>query len=1108
MPRQTLGLGTLPSPPPRRRRMTRMRCPACQSVNRPGAKFCEQCGTRLEAACTSCGAPLSATARFCGECGAAVAGRTAAAVPGGSDVRRAAPQAYTPSHLAARILRERSALTGERKQVTVLFADVSGFSSLSERLDPEDVHALINHAFELMLAEVHAYEGTVNQFLGDGLMALFGAPVAHEDHAQRAAHAALGMQQALARYREELQRERGIDFRVRLGLNTGLVVVGAIGDNLRMDYTAVGDTTNTAARMQQLAEPGQILVAESSQRLIAPYFQLSQRGTFRVKNREQPVATWELHQPRPGVSRLAARAAHGLSPFVGRDDALAELERAWAAARAGRGQVAFVVGDAGIGKSRLLFELQHRIGDAATWIQGDCISYGQSIPFLPVAAMLKRNFGLADDDREVDVIAKIERGCAFLASDAPTVEPFLRYLLSVDPGDPAIARMDPAQRRAQIVAALHRLTAAGSRRRPIVLVVEDAHWIDSATEDYLKSLVDSIPGLAALLILTYRPFYQQPFGDRTYFWRLALQPVEEAAALRIVQATLAVEELPAELVAAIAGKAEGNPFFLEELGRALVETGAVHAAEGRLTLTQPAALLAVPETVQDVIAARLDRLAEAQKRTVQTASVIGRAFALSLLRRVSDVQSQLEQSLAELKRIEVIYERLGAQDLEYVFRHALTQDVAYGSMLQSERRRLHALIGAAIEEVHAERLDERTEELVYHFTRGEVWHKVVPYAREAAERAAALCVDDRAVGFYETALQALRHLPETPDTARAGVEVRLAMRAPLWRGGEPERLFALFKEAEPLASRYGLTEHLDTIYAFLVQYHWARGEQDRAIEYGQRCLERATARNDLGLRVTGMYYLCHAHCQTGQYSEALREARDIVALLKGPRATERFGLSGIPYAGACGDAALALAEIGDHAGALQMLDEGQRVADGANHLYSQMTLAAMRGRVLLAAGRTRDAIAMLEQTATTCRDKRFVGQLINALKYLADAYVTADRPADAIAPARESIALQERAKVYVERTYKHTVLARAYLALGDLDGAEAELAQALAFAERNGERGHEGWARLAGAEIAARRGDHVRAASLIDEAQDIAEELAIGPLLERCRALLQTLEPT
>ena len=1085
--------------------MSQMRCPACHSVNRPDTKFCEQCGTRLDLTCASCGAVLAPAARFCGECGAAVPDRSAAAGSSGADVRRAVPKAYTPSHLAARILRERSALTGERKQVTVLFADVSGFTALSERLDPEDVHALINRAFDLMLAEVHAYEGTVNQFLGDGLMALFGAPVAHEDHALRAAHAALGLQRALRSYGDELTRMRGVQFRVRLGLNTGLVVVGAIGDNLRMDYTAVGDTTNTAARMQQVAEPGRIVVAEPTARLIEPYFELRQLGTFAVKNREQPVAAAELVRPRPHVSRLSARAAHGLSPFVGRDDVVDVLDRAWAAARSGRGQVVLVAGDAGIGKSRLLLELQRRVGSEGTWIQGDCISYGSSIPFLPIVDMLKRAFGIDDADGEHELIQKVERGCDILGDDARDAVLALKYLLSVDRGDAGFSTRDPARRRGDILAAVHRLLAERSGARPTVAVIEDAHWIDSASEDLLRSLVDAVPGMALLLVITYRPTYQHPFGERTYFRHVAVQPVEDDAATRIVRATLGVDDIPTELARTISRKAEGNPFFLEELGRTLMETGAVRPEGHRLVLARPVATLQVPDTVQDVIAARLDRLEDSQKRTVQTAAVIGREFALPLLQRVSDLQSQLEHNLQELKRIELIYERLRASDLEYVFRHALTQDVAYASLLQAERRRLHAVIGAAIEDVYAGRLDERAEELVYHFTRGEQWTKVVPYAREAAARAEALCVDDRAVSLYGTALQALAHLPETSDTARAGVEVRLAMRAPLWRGGEPERLSGLFKEAEALANRHGLTEHLDTIYAFLVQYHWARGEQDRAIEYGQRCLERAAAREDLALRVTGMYYLCHAYSETGQYSAVVHEARHLIALLHGPRATERFGLSGLPYTGACGDAALALAELGDHAGAQQMLEDGQRVADAANHLYSQMTLAAMRGRVLIAAGRSHDAIALLEPTAATCREKRFVGQLINALKYLGDAYVTAGRPEDAIPVARESIALQEQAKVYVERTYKHTVLARAYFALGDLDTAEAELEQALRFADRNTERGQEGWARLLGAEIAARRGDRSHAASFLDGAQEIAEELAMRPLLERCRSLVRTL---
>src|SRR5256886_890881 len=962
-------------------------------------------------------------------------------------------------------------------------------SSDLERLDPEEVHALINHAFEVMLAEIHRYEGTVNQFLGDGLMALFGAPIAHEDHAQRAAHAALAMQQALSRDRGELERTRGIDFRVRMGLNTGLVVVGAIGDNLRMDYTAVGDTTNTAARMQQLAEPGTIVVAEACQKLIAPYFEMRALGAVPLKGKSQPIAAYELLKAHEGITRLDARAARGLSPFVGRDDALATLERAWTEARSGRGQAVFVVGDPGIGKSRLLLEFRRRLADVATWVEGDCLSFGQSIAFLPIIAMLKRNFGIEDHDGEAQIIAKVERGLAVIGGEATSAAPYLRYLLSVDSGDAGVASLDPVQRRARIVAAIQGLTVAGSRRRPVVLVVEDAHWIDSASEDFLKSLTESLPGMAVLLFVTYRPVYAQPFGDRTYYWRIVLRPVDGEDAAQIVRATLGVAGLPPELALAVRGQAEGNPFFLEEIGRTLVETGAVRAEHGRLVLAQAASTITVPETVQDVIAARLDRLDEAQKRTVQKAAVIGREVALSLLRRVSELHDRLEQSLGELKRVELIYEKAGFGELEYVFRHALTQDVAYASLLHAERRRLHSLIGRAIEEVYAGRLEERAEELVYHFIRGEVWDKVVHYAREAAERAAALCVDDRAVEFYETALEALRHLPETDASARAGVDVRLALRAPPWRGGEAERLVALLREAEDLATRHGEPERLDTIYAFFVQYHWARGEQERALEYGQRCLERAAARDDLALRVTGLFYLCHACQATGRYTEALQRAREIMRLLEGPRVTERFGLSGLPYSGACALAAESLGELGDHEGALELIRRGQRVADAANHLYSQTVLAAAHGDVLVGAGRTDEAIAVLEPAVRTCREKNFLGQLINALKHLGRAYVLAGRSAAAIPLVTESIDLQEKARVYVQRTLQHTALAMAHLDLRDVELVEAHLRKALEFAGRNGERSWEGWARLGWGELALRRGGRAAAPRHLDQAQGIAGEL-------------------
>ena len=623
-----------------------MACSSCGAATRPGAKFCEECGTRLDAVCPTCGARLSPGKRFCGDCGARLDGapgteakppQAPAAARFGSedDPRRVAPSGYTPQHLAERILKDRAALQGERKQVTVLFADVTGFTSMAEALDPEEVHALMNRAFELMLAAVHRYEGTVNQFLGDGLMALFGAPVAHEDHARRAALAALGMQRALGTYREELRARRGVDFRMRMGLNTGLVVVAAIGDNLRMDYTAVGDTTNVAARMQQMAEPGQVVLADATRRLVEPYFHLTSVGTVTLKNRAEPVAAWALGEPR------SVAETRPLTPLLGRREALGALERAWNAARAGRGQVIYLVGEAGIGKSRLRLELRRQVGAAATWLEGRCLSFAQSTAMLPISDLLRHGFGVNEADSESAIIEKVTRGLRRLGEPPADLAPYLRYALSVDPGEPAIATMDPAERRARMFRAINQLTRRSSQSRPVVLVVEDLQWIDSASEDYLAELINGIAGEAILLMLTWRPSYRARFSEHTYITRLVLEPLDEDDAHQLVRATLGIDDRPDELATVIARKAEGNPFFLEEIGRALVESGAVRAEDGRLALVRPASAIMVPDRVQDIIAARIDRLGEEQKRTVQIASVIGREFALRLLRRVAEATDRV-----------------------------------------------------------------------------------------------------------------------------------------------------------------------------------------------------------------------------------------------------------------------------------------------------------------------------------------------------------------------------------------------------------------------------------------------------------------------------------
>ena len=401
-----------------------MKCPRCQHDNETDATFCEECAAPLVRACSNCGRQLSATAKFCPAC----AHPTGVPVAPPPAPRFGSPQSYTPKHLAERILTSKAALEGERKQVTVLFVDVSGFTSLSARLDPEDVHRVMQRGFELMLAEVHRFEGTVNQFLGDGIMALFGAPLAHEDHAQRAVHAALGIREALEGHRAELRRQRGIEFQVRLGLNTGLVVVGSIGDDLRMDYTAVGDTTNVAARMQQAAEPGRILVSEATHRFVSGYFHTRPIGALTVKGKAEPIRAFEVIAARADRTRIDVSEEQGLTAYVGREHELAVLRECFERAKSGQGQVVFVVGEPGIGKSRLLYEFRRRLGDEATWLEGRCISFGQSMAFHPVIDMLKRTFRIEEGDTGNEIGRKVDRAVLQLGEGLRALLPYLRYL--------------------------------------------------------------------------------------------------------------------------------------------------------------------------------------------------------------------------------------------------------------------------------------------------------------------------------------------------------------------------------------------------------------------------------------------------------------------------------------------------------------------------------------------------------------------------------------------------------------------------------------------------------------------------------------------------------
>jgi class 3 adenylate cyclase/tetratricopeptide (TPR) repeat protein len=698
-----------------------VRCPQCRHENPGEARFCLRCGAQLSISCAACSAVLPPAARFCPECGRAV-------------IAAPTPASYTPRHISEQILAVRSAIEGERKQVSVLFCDIVRSSALAAELGPEEFHLVIDRFFQTALAHVHRYEGTINQFLGDGFMALFGAPIAHEDHARRAVLAALGI---------ATQSE----VKVRIGINSGLVVVGTIGDDLRVDYTAFGDTTVLAARLESAAAPGAVLVSERTAGLVRGYFQLEEVAPVQIKERTvHPLVV-------TGLGTRTARIAAGdlLSPFIGRDRELAELNRVLEVVAGGEGQVAGLVGDPGLGKSRLALEFRRLAEDRAAVLEGRCLSFGAGIAYLPLFELVRNSCGIGTGDSPDLAATKVELRIKALELDISLAH-YLRHAFGLPTGDPGLAAVDPQAIRARTFGALSRLLMAEAGRRPLVVLVEDLHWIDQTSQDFLAEFTSDLPSVPIMLLITYRPGYAPPWAGKSFSSQLALRPLSPAASEQIVASILA--EADAGDAAAIAERGEGNPFFLEELARA-----------SRGQAADPADVT-VPETVQQVLAARIDRLTAEQKAALQLASVLGREFSLDLAEEVWDGVGPLEAQLQELKGLEFLREQHAAPERIFVFTHALTREVAYDGMLQARRRQLHGKAGEALEHSGASQRFEHCELLAYHHSRSADPARAIPHLTVAGNRAKDKYANQEAIAAYRQAIGLIEQLDDglRPDS--------------------------------------------------------------------------------------------------------------------------------------------------------------------------------------------------------------------------------------------------------------------------------------------------------------------------------------------------------
>jgi class 3 adenylate cyclase/tetratricopeptide (TPR) repeat protein len=1023
-------------------------CAQCGFPNEALVDHCVSCGEPLQVHCPQCYAPVRSTQNYCGDCG-----RLLTALPEGSS------QTQTPQHLLKRVWGSEE---GERKIATLLFADIASSTALIENLDAEDARRILKPTVDTMIDIVHRYEGITRE-QGDGILASFGAPIALEDHAARACYAALDMQDALRTQAAGIRRELGMLFEVRIGINSGPVIITVKhqGEEF-IDFRIDGVATHIARRAESLARPGTILVTRDTLALADGFFQVRTIGPVPLRGIANEVILCELE----GVNtrtRIRAAATRGLSKFVGREDEIESLRRAATLAKEGHGQAVALIGDAGVGKSRIFLEFVRSLG-AQGWLvlDGGSVSYGKPTSYFALVDLLSRYFEIQGRDTEQQIRERVTTKLLALGDEKLLAQlPLFAGALRIGVSDEAWTNLTPSERQSLLFDAIKRLLLREAQNGPLCLVFEDLHWIDTETQTFLEMLLENLPAARILLLVNYRAQYQTSWTEKNYILQMRIDPLSAATADELLDGLLGSTAELVPIKKRLREATQGNPLFLEESVRSLIESGVLNRASDhhRSVALLPADF--VPRTIEALLAARIDRLRPELKELLQCASVIGNDIKEPLFVAVTGLtQPEFRRAVRELQLAEFLYERTLFPETEYAFKHSMTRDVAYASMLRERRMMLHARAVRSLESLAAGRLEEHVERLADHAERGALWDKALEYLQRSGVKAYSLYANADAARFFERALTVLKRLPETPNSLRQAADIRFELRNALLPLGETDRILQCLDELDPILTSLGDKQRSARYAAFRCNHHFLIGEQRRAREFGETAVRLARECGDRDMLGESLYRLAQSYYALGEYRQAIVLLEQSLEFTANELRRDRHDLSIIPSVMNRTWLVIALAECGRFAAGMNHAKRALEVAEGAEHPLSEVLGWLSIGHVLLRKGEIEGAVSALERGLDLCDRWSFRVWRPRLASALGVAYARSGRAEEGLQLASEAIRDAEQMHLIADKPRILVSLGRVLMFARQIDAALAVGKQAVEIAVSQEAKGDEAWARF------------------------------------------------